>query len=147
VVSPPSIETIGDLVIGQPGTSPPPTLQGIAQEVGKIEQKTRYLIERQQVGPPPATGPTLADLLEAATNLLNLLQSVYGAGSYELAPVCEDKPPVEVAWSGGVGAFGQLNKKLDALADLLQAHKDFRQPICATKASGQPVTVQFEEIG
>lgn len=144
---PPSIETIGDLVIGQPGTAPPPTLQGIAEEVGRIEQKTRYLVQKQQAGGTPPEGPSLADLLEAAVNILTLLQQAYGAGSYELLPVCEDKPAAVESWSGGIGAFAQLNKKLDAVAALLQAHKDFRQPVCATKASGQPVTVQFEEIG
>jgi len=139
-VTPPGQEQIPGGVIGQPGTAPPPTLDGIAAEVGRIEQKVRAILDK------PSEGADLGALLDLLQLLLSLLQQVYGPGSYELAPVCEDKDPAVVNWQGGIGAFGQVNVKLDALAELLQAHKNSRQPVCATKASGQPVTVVFEEI-
>lgn len=139
-VTPPGTEVIPGGVIGQPGTAPAPNLEAMAQELGKIEQKTRALLNRPV---PDFDFGSLTDLLQL---LLNLLQQVYGPGQYELEPVCEDKPTAVVNWQGGVGAFAQVNVKLDALAELLQAHKDFRQPICLQKASGEEVTVIFEEI-
>lgn len=140
-VTDPGTEVTPDGVIGQPGTPPPPTLDGIAAEVGKIEQKTRQLLNRPQL--------SLEDLLAAIEDLLGdeAEPDPYPAGSYLLLPVCEDKDPAVANWQAGEGQLNLLNAKLDALAELLQAHKDFRQPICATKASGQPVTVQFQEIG
>jgi len=140
VTTPPGTEVTPDGVIGQPGTAPAPNLIAIAAEVGRLEQKSRQLLNRPQ---PNLDLGSLTDLLQL---LLNLLQQVYGPGSYELAPVCEETDPAVIAWGGGIGAFGQVNVKLDALAELLQAHKDFRQPICRTKASGEEVTVIFEEI-
>jgi hypothetical protein len=144
---PPGSLVIGDVVIPIPGQQVVPTLEAMAVEMAKQEAKQEWLVRNAPRAGVDPSAPSLAALLEIATNLLTLLQQLYGPGSYELAPVCEDRPPVEVGWTGGVGAFSQLNKKLDALADLLQAHKDMRQPVCATKASGQPVTVQFQEIG
>jgi hypothetical protein len=137
---PPTVTVLPDgTQVGQPGTQIQPTVQAIAVEVSKLEQKLEKLFK-----PGPGIGfGAITDLLQL---LLSLLQQVYGPGSYELAPVCEDKAPAVVQWNGGVGAFSQVNIKLDAIAELLQAHKEFRQPVCNTKASGQPVTVVFEEI-
>jgi hypothetical protein len=40
-----------------------------------------------------------------------------------------------------------LHNKVDALAALVQTHKNMRQPICKpAPPTGQPVTVQFEEV-
>lgn len=140
-VTPPGVEVTPDGPIGQPGTPPPPTLDGIAAEVGKIEQKTRQLLDR-----PPLS---LTDLLAALEDLLTPEPETdpYPAGSYVLNPVCEEKDPVVANWSAGDGSLNLLNAKLDALAELLQAHKDFRQPTCVQGSDGQPVTVQFQEIG
>jgi hypothetical protein len=140
-VTDPGTEVTPDGVIGQPGTPPPPTLIGIAAEVGKIEQKARQLLER------PAAGLDIQELIDALLDALKPGPDPYPAGSYILNPVCENKDPKVADWQAGDGAINLLNAKVDALAELLQAHKDFRQPICATKASGQPVTVQFQEIG
>lgn len=146
VVVPPTIEQIGDLVIGQPGTAPPPTLEGIAQEVGKIEQKTRYLIEKNQAGPPGGGIDELDDLLDLLTNIYNFLTSVYGPGEYQLAAPCEEGVVLSAEWSGGIGSLSLLGKKVDAIAELLQHHKNLRQPICRGSLQGTPVTVNFREI-
>jgi hypothetical protein len=143
---PPSIETIGDLVIGQPGTAPPPTLEGIAQEVGKIEQKTRYLIEKSQANPPGEVIDSLDDLLDLITNVYNFLTSVYGPGGYELVSPCEEGVVKSADWSGGIGSMSLLGKKIDAIAELIQHHKDLRQPICRGALQGAPVTVNFREV-
>jgi hypothetical protein len=129
----------GGGTVGEPGTAPQPTLEGIAVEVGKLEQK----MERMLSKPPGFDFSLLEELLEA---LRNWLAGLYPGGSYTLTPVCGDGDPIEIEWSGGSGSFNQLNAKLDALAGLLQAHKIKRQPICHVKAVGSPVTVNFREV-
>jgi hypothetical protein len=145
--TPPTVEDFLGQPIGQPGTAPPPTLEGIAGEVGKIEQKLRILGEKPD--PPPTD---LTDILQLLGELLQLLSSGYDAGSYEISSPCERDangqplPPEVVQWPGGVGRFAQVNEKLDALAELLQLHKNLRQPTCMnTKPTGREVTVQFQE--
>lgn len=139
-VTPPGTEVIPGGVIGQPGTSPPPTLVGIASEVGRIEQKVRAVLDK------PSEGSDLTDLLQLLSELLEFLKSLHGPGSYTLTPVCEAGDSVEAEWSAGVGTLDLVSKKIDALAELLQAHKNMRQPICHVKAVGQPVTVNFREV-
>jgi hypothetical protein len=147
VTTPPGEEDFLGQPIGQPGTAPPPTLEGIAQEVGKIEQKLRIIGSQ-----PPAGGGDLGALLDLIQLILTLLQSAYGPGSYEISGPCEPQFPGggaqvrEASWGAGVGGFAMVRDRLDALAELLQHHKDLRQPVCATKASGEEVTVIFEEI-
>jgi hypothetical protein len=73
-------------------------------------------------------------------------------GQYEISSPCElteagDRVPVVVPFSGALSSFGVLSNKMDAVAELLQAHKDLKQPICKqTPAIGEPVTVQFVQI-
>lgn len=127
-------------MIGQPGTAPAPTLEGIASEVGKIEQKVRALLNR------PEVSSDLTDLLQLLTELFEFLTSLHGSGSYSLVPPCEDGDPVVASWDPGIGTLALVNKKMDAIAELIQAHKDMRQPICHVRAQGQPVTVNFREV-
>lgn len=112
-----------------------PDLQGIAEEVGRIEFKLALVLgDLDQMGPfdlPPFT---------------------YGPGAYTLEPVCEvdsqgiPAPAREASWPGGSGELAQLGAKIDALAELLQFHKELKQPICrGNPPAGQPVTVTFEE--
>jgi hypothetical protein len=112
-----------------------PDLQGIAEEIGRIEFKLALVLgDLDQMGPsdlPPYT---------------------YGPGAYTLEPVCErdpqglPAPAREASWPGGSGEISQLGAKLDALAELLQHHKELKQPICrSARPTGQPVTVTFEE--
>jgi hypothetical protein len=144
-VIPPGVEQTPDGPIGQPGTPPPPTLEGIAEFVGKIEQKAMFLLER-----PPA-GVDLDALVEAIKDLLEEPPYEFPAGSYELFPPCGETsdgapgPPKVARWSGGRGEFAELRERLDALAELLQHHKDLRQPICHVRATGQELTVDFVE--
>jgi hypothetical protein len=85
--------------------------------------------------------------------LVEFLLSIDGAGAYELQGPCERGPggellPPRVAeWGVSVGIPSTIVKRLDALAELLQHHKDLKQPICTPgRAVGQPVTVTFEEV-
>ena len=146
---PPSLEDFLGETIGQPGTAPPPTLPAIAQEVGKLEQKLRIIGTRQAAQGSTAGLEALEALLE---QLLNLLLSAFPGGSYVLESPCPgsgsggQSSTQAATWGGGVGRLVEVSRKLDAIAELIQIHKDMRQPVCATKASGEEVTVIFEEI-
>jgi hypothetical protein len=144
-ITPPTIEITPDGPVGFPSEFPRADLTGIAQEVGKIEQKVLQLLNR------PPIEPFDPDTLEILGQILNFLSSVYGPGSYEIQGPCEVGPegdppaPLVAAWSGGIGQLDQLEKKVDAIAELLQYHKNLKQPICRRSISGTPVTVLFEE--
>jgi hypothetical protein len=135
---------------GVPITSNPPaaTLQGIAQEVGRIENKVNRLLN-----PEAGTGLDKLELIRGTLfTLLDFLSSITSGGSYDLEAPCEtaeDGGPlvVEHPYSGAVNSVVLLHNKVDALAALVQTHKNMRQPICKpAPPTGQPVTVQFEEV-
>jgi hypothetical protein len=123
---------------------------GIAQELGRLEQKMA------QIGGRPG-GLDLAGLAELLRQVLGSNGEPFPAGSYSLAPVCERDeggellPPVLASWPGGRGDLLEINRKVDAIAELMQVSKNLRQPICRSAGSGpidpagQPVTVTFEE--
>lgn len=132
--------------------SVPATLSGIAAEVGRLETKMRLALEA-----PGAGGPELLDRLEGLGRLLEGIGATPGpdpAGRYELDSPCEVteagalKPPVEVDFPESAPGFPAVLKRLDALAELLQAHKNLRQPSCKQRRpTGDPVTVTFEAVG
>jgi hypothetical protein len=112
-----------------------PDLEGIAEEVGRIEMKLALLLGTVDLLEPPS-----------------LPDYIYGPGMYTLEPVCEfdsqglPMPAREASWQGGIGEVAELGAKIDALAELLQHHKELRQPVCKQSLlSGQPVTVTLEE--
>jgi len=135
--------------IGQPSKRPPPTLTGIATELGKLEQKVAQIGAR---GP----GFDVPGLLEAIGNLINDPPEYnYPAGEYTLPPICERDsegrplPAKRAQWPSGSGEIAELRAKLDALAKLVRFHKEWKQPICPPERSmpqGQPVSVTFEQI-
>lgn len=116
-----------------------------------MEQKVARLLN-----PGPGQGADGTDrlqlLYERASRLWELLTSLSAGGSYEISSPCEldpdgDRIVTEVPYSGSLSALGVIGNKVDALAELLQAHKDLKQPICRpAPAAGQPVTVQFEQV-
>lgn len=131
--------------IGQPEARPQPTLEGIARETGKLEQKLRI------IGNPSRPLPGLPDgLPELAGKLLDILMSIDGGGEYTLSSPCQTNPdgspadPVVVSLPPSVGWNANVVKRIDALAELIQAHKDLKQPVCLSHAAqGEPVTVHF----
>jgi hypothetical protein len=145
VVTPPGVEQTPDGPIGQPGTKPPATPEGIAEWVGKIEQKAMKLLERKP------TGFSTEDLIAALEEWLANPTYQYPSGSYLLYPPCAEKsdgqpgPPKEASWPGGSGELAEVVARVDALAELIQHHKDVRQPICHVRATGQQLTVDFIE--
>jgi hypothetical protein len=134
-----------------PANGPAPTLTGISQELGRLERKAAQMLDpgRAPTGPNIDRLGLLADLLGSLVEAVFFLQQ---GGEYEISSPCElteagDRVPVVVPFAGALSSFGVLSNKVDALAGLLQAHKDLKQPICKqTPAIGEPVTVNFEQV-
>ena len=105
----------------------------VAQEVGRLEQK----LSKMNTGFPSTGG--LADILRLLLGLNELLNSQKDGTIYELKSVCECPPDDDeceeetttVETEGGYYVDAILSR-LDALPTLLQAQKDYKQPICET---------------
>jgi len=140
----------GGPTVGGPGQSPQPTLTGIAQEVGRIERKIDSIMAPRPAGPSGDPG----NWMDQLDDLWDFLERVEPGGSYELRGVCEvdeNGEPVETVvehpWPPGLGSNLGVTGRLDAIAAMLQTHKELRQPICRNpKPQGESVTVQFEEL-
>lgn len=140
----------GGSPVGGLAQSPPATLAGIAAEVGRIEAKLNRLLN------PLAPGDS-TDLLQllwqAIQALYNSMADNRPAGEYLLSTPCEldedgDRIVSSVGYPETSDNTAAVLARIDALAALLQTHKDLKQPICRqTPAVGQPVQVQFVQIG
>jgi len=135
--------------IGTPGQAPRATLEGIAQEVGKIERKLEVMNDASKDLIPDSP----LDLLGLARKIYEILTSSLGAPTYTLDSPCEvdasgDKlPPVQIPVGPALTSMELVSNKIDALAVLIQAHKNLRQPNCKPKQpTGEFVTVNFEQI-
>lgn len=139
----------GGSPVGGLAQSPPATLAGIAAEVGRIEAKLNRLLN------PLAPGDS-TDLLQllwqAIQALYNSMVDNRPAGEYLLSTPCElddygDRIVSSVGYPETSDNTAAVLARIDALAALLQTHKDLKQPICRqTPAVGQPVQVQFVQI-
>lgn len=135
-----------------PANGPQATPQGIAQELGRIENKLARLLS-----PNPRGGPDLTDRLgliwSSIQAIAEIINSASASGEYRISSPCvldDDGQRVErvVEFDGALTAFGVLQNRMDALAALLQEHKDLKQPICreTPATGGQAVTVNFVQI-
>lgn len=137
-VTPPDIVTEGGIQIGDAGARPRPDLDSIAREMGRQEQKLAGLLSG--LGYP-----------EAFDRLLDLLTSINTGGSYSIRPACgtdangNPLPPIEVPIQPTIGDNAAIIARLDAIAELIDHHKQLRQPICKGKPTGESVTVTFVE--
>lgn len=139
----------GGAPVGGLAQSPPATLAGIAAEVGRIEAKLNRLLN-------PLTPGDSTDLLQllwqAVQALFNSMVDNRPAGEYLLSTPCEldedgDRIVSSVGYPETSDNTAAVLARIDALAALLQTHKDLKQPICRqTPAVGQPVQVQFVQI-
>jgi hypothetical protein len=131
------------------GTPPQPTMEGIATEVGRIERKLELMNNGKGNGDLTDRLQLLGTLLN---QLLDLLSAVGAGTTYTLDSPCEvdDEgvilPPVEVEAPGASSQFGVLLNRFDALAELIQIHKNLKQPGCKHKLAGEIVSVNFEQI-
>lgn len=135
-----------------PANGPQATPQGIAQELGRIESKLARLLN-----PNPRGGPDLTDRLgliwSAIQAIAEIINSASAGGEYRINSPCvldENGQRIDrvVEFDGALTAFGVLQNRIDALAALLQEHKDLKQPICreTPATGGQAVTVNFVQI-
>jgi hypothetical protein len=102
-------------------------------------------------------GPDLGPLVDLIKDILGESGPTYPAGEYQLRRVCEvdsdgdPLPPLKAQWPAGAGKLQEVEAKVDALAQLLQHHKDIRQPICTESRnrptlSGDWVSVHFQQV-
>ena len=138
----------GGQPIGSPAQRPRPSLEGIAQEVGRIEKKLAQMNTPSR--PPAGQGPGgLSDLIGP---LWDLLSGLTDQGSYAISSECvpdgeigSPGMPYERVWGSSFGRFGSLEKRVDALAGLLQDHKALPSRTCRKPIpTGEWVMVNFE---
>jgi hypothetical protein len=135
---------------------PQPTIQGIATELGKLEQKLEIVLNPNDPLSPLELLNKVIDQIENIEFLIERLfppePYTFSPGAYELAPICDRNSegeliePLKAPWTGGEGELTELRRKLDALALLIQHHKTLKQPTCGGRGSGPSsnVTVRFE---
>ena len=133
-----------------PGNGPQPTTQGIATELGRVENKLARLIDTKSDAPGQVRD-RLGILTDNLGTVLDFFQSINAAGEYEISSPCVldengNRVVVKVPYSGALQSFGVLSNKIDALAQLLQEHKNLKQPNCSTKPvlTGEWVSVNFQ---
>lgn len=139
----------GGAAVGSIATAPQATLAGIAAEVGRIESKLNRLLN-------PTVSGDASDLLQllwqGLQGLINSLVDNRPGGQYELSSPCvldsnDERVVYTAEFPETEDNTAAVLARLDALAALLQIHKDLKQPIChQTPAVGQPVQVQFVQI-
>lgn len=138
--TPANRRTYGPVTIEAPPVAP--TIKAIAQEVGNIEQKLGKLLN-----PGPQDAP---DWLGELQKLIDSLKEVNDSGRYTLSSPCQTGPdgaPVVRTreWGGKADSLSNIASRIDALALLLQDHKDLRQPICKG-APRSNVTITAYEV-
>ena len=131
------------------GPAPRADLVGIAQEVGRIERKIDLMNT-------PGSGQNgfenLSELLGLLGQIWEFLTASASGTTYTLDSPCEvddegvKLPPIEIEAPGASTTFEALLNRTDALAELIQAHKNLKQPGCKHKLAGEIVTVNFQQI-
>ena len=131
------------------GPAPRADLVGIAQEVGRIERKIDLMNT-------PGSGKNgfenLSELLGLLSQIWDFLTASASGTTYTLDSPCEvdeegvKLPPIEIEAPGASTTFQALLNRTDALAELIQAHKNLKQPGCKHKLAGEIVTVNFQQI-
>jgi hypothetical protein len=142
-VTPPDWHFINGQPIPDGGVRP--DLASIATEVGRIEQKVALIHAPQSL----AEGGFLKELWD----LVRAFMASQDQGKYSLRGVCEvdtEGRPIdnllEVPWGGSLFAMENLASRIDALAILLQHHKNLKQPTCPPERfepQGDWVTIHF----
>jgi hypothetical protein len=144
-VTDPGAVLIGGELLGGGGAAPAPNLTAMAAELGRLERKIELTLDK--LGPLK----DLPDVIDAITDLIDLIDELDPGGSYSIRPACgtdangDPLPPIEVPIQPGLGLQHAVVSRLDAIAELIDHHKQLRQPICKGKPTGQPVTVTFVE--
>jgi hypothetical protein len=139
-----------------PDNGPRATPEATATELGKLERKLEIMLNPSDELSPLELLNKVIDQIENIKFLLETLfppePYTFGPGGYTLTPVCDrDSEGNLIAskvapWNGGEGELLELKQRLDALAQLIQHHKDLKQPTCGGRGNGpgSNVTVHFE---
>lgn len=133
------------------GNGPRPSPEGIAQELGRLEQKLARLSDPGPGGPGDGTD-RLQLLFQGLAQLVDFLTAINLGGGYSLSSPCvldenDERIVSTVEYAGAPTTLGVVMNKIDALAALIQVHKDLKQPNCTPKKPvGQPVTVNFVQV-
>ena len=150
VKTPTDVHVIDGIPI--PGNGPRPTPEGTAQELGRIERKLAQLIDPKKDAPGQSRD-RLGWLHDNIGNIIDFFLSINDGGEYRISSPCEldengDRIERVVTYDGNLQSLGVISNKIDALAELLQEHKDLKQPICreTPATGGQAVTVNFVQI-
>lgn len=139
----------GGAPVGGLAQAPQATLAGIAAEVGRIESKLNRMLNPTPVGD---SSDLMQLLWQAIQALYNSMTDNRPAGAYLLSSPCEldangDRILSSVTWPATEDNTAAVLARIDAIAALLQTHKDLKQPNCKPPAAtGQPVQVQFTQI-
>lgn len=133
---------VGDLKI--PAKAPQATMQGIAEEVGRIEQKMAMMLN-------PGDLADKIDWMDNIGKLIELLMSATAGGEYTLSSKCEldangQRIVKSANFSGSLDRIGVIENKIDALAELMQHDKDLKQPSCIPSIPRSTVTVTAYEV-
>jgi hypothetical protein len=122
----------------------------IAKELGRIEQKLELMLRAGgEDGGLPDWLQVVGSLAKA---IFDALTDGAPEGNYSLSSPCEldedeERIVEEVPFPATSDNFSRLQVRIDALAELLQVHKDLKQPNCKPKQpQGEFVTVNFEQI-
>lgn len=138
--------------IGGPAQAPAANLVAIAQELGRLERKAELNLQGINRAP---TSDLISDIVarEVEALIRSLILGLFDnqpAGAYQLVPPCpppgggDPLPTAVVEWTASDTPLIDLRKRLDAVAELIQQHKNQGQPICKTPVVGEEVTVHFE---
>ena len=135
------------------GAGARPDIEAVAKEVSRIEQKLAQLLNPAG----PIQGGSAADrldlLLDLLRNLWNSMTDGAPAGEYEISSPCElddegDRIVKKVPIPATSDNWERITARVDAVAALLQEHKDLKQPNCpgtqTSSRTGEWVTVKFE---
>lgn len=127
----PGIIVIGDLIIGQPGAAPQPDMEGIARELGRIEQKTEALLRRPQPEAPELPDITLecdlGSIQQQLEDILSQLEQIRNRPDPEFPefpeiPPCPEFP--EIPEPPDLGPLTELVEQVLAELRALAARPD-----------------------
>lgn len=120
-----------------------PTIDAIASEVGRIEQKSANI--QQEVGSILDHLGDLADIIELIEFIKSLFEKPFPEEEYVLNPVCEsDAEPTVVSIPEEMWA-DRLISYQTVVPQLLQAHLGYKTPTCRTRPQlqGDWRTIEF----